>query len=102
MQKECVFISDDMLTGRKFAHDKTFGDCAMVMFPTMLRTLKATESRKEAFADVQKVFLLERERACERERVSERESVCVRVCESLNEPLVVWRWCSFLIERARV
>ena len=53
-----------MLTGRKFAHDKTFCDCAMVMFPTMLRTLKATGSRKEAFADVQKVFLLERERAC--------------------------------------
>jgi hypothetical protein len=38
------------VNGRKFAHDKSFGDCAVVMFPTMLNTLPTAESRKEAFS----------------------------------------------------
>lgn len=43
------------VNGRKFAHDRTFGQCANVIVLSILHTLEPTESRKEAFAAVQKV-----------------------------------------------
>jgi translation initiation factor eIF-2B subunit epsilon len=44
------------VNGRKFAHDKTFGDCAAIIVPTMLGTLAPTESRKDAFAAATKLI----------------------------------------------
>ena len=37
------------VNGRKFAHDKTFGDCAAVMLGTVLASMGPVASRKEAF-----------------------------------------------------
>ena len=44
------------VNGRKFAHDKSFGDCAVVMLPTIFGTLPAAPTRKEAFAAVTKLI----------------------------------------------
>ncbi|KAJ1475472.1 hypothetical protein T484DRAFT_1828130, partial [Baffinella frigidus] len=44
------------VNGRKFAHDRSFGDCAAILVPAMFGTLPVTKSRKVAFEGANKLI----------------------------------------------
>merc|ERR1712216_225694 len=70
------------VNGRKFAHDKSFGDCAVVMLPTIFGTLAPTETRKEAFTAVTTLIETWKPLMCKFARNTSDQKECIVALEA--------------------